>query len=106
MNGTDTVGGEFTLVAGVNASIPLSYNASALEVAEAVNGMASWVGLVLADRRELSERSDNEGDMFEWRLTFSPAQGDVPELRVRELPTSDASILPPNCCNPIVVLNE
>lgn len=87
-NGTDTVGGEFTLVSGSNASVPLAFNASAAEVAEAVNGMKDWEGVVLVDRQEvvLSESSDSddkhEGDMFEWRLTFSPIEGDVKELRV------------------------
>lgn len=89
MNGTDTVGGEFTLVLGSNASIPLAFNASEAEVAEAVNGMKDWEGLVLVDRQQLllSEMSDSEeeheGDMFEWRLTFSAIEGDVQELRVR-----------------------
>lgn len=78
VNGTDTVGGEFYLVAGINASTPLAYNASALQVAEAVNGMAGWVGHVLVDRRELSEE-----DMFEWYLTFSSADENVEQLRVR-----------------------
>lgn len=73
------MGGEFYLVAGINASVPLAYNASASEVAEAVNGMEDWVGLVLADRRELGEE-----DMFEWHLTFSPADGNVEQLRVRD----------------------
>lgn len=78
VNGTDTMGGEFYLVAGINASTPLAYNASASQVAEAVNGMTDWAGLVLVDRRELSEE-----DMFEWHLTFSPTDGNVEQLRVR-----------------------
>lgn len=58
-------------------------------MAEAVNDMKDWEGLVLVDRQELwlDEPSDsddgNEGDMFEWRLTFSSVEGDVDELRVR-----------------------
>lgn len=89
VNGTGTVGGEFTLVSGSNVSTPLAFNASAAEVAEAVNDMKDWEGLVLVDRQELwlSEPSDSddghEGDMFEWRLTFSSVEGDVDELRVR-----------------------
>lgn len=86
MNGTDPVGGEFTLVAGATTSVPLAYNASALDVAEAVNGMQKWAGLVLADRQGIGEQTDTEGDMFEWRLTFPPAEGNVEEVRVRELP--------------------
>lgn len=90
MDGTSTVGGEFTLVSGSDASTPLAFNASAAEVAEAVNSMSEWAGLVLVGRQELgyNESSDSgdvdEGDMFEWRLTFSPAEGDVQELRVRK----------------------
>lgn len=89
MNGTGTVGGEFALVSGSDASTPLAFDASAAEVAEAINGMKDWEGLVLVERQELvsDESSDsgdmNEGDMFEWRLTFPPAEGDVQELRVR-----------------------
>lgn len=83
VNGTDTVGGEFTLVSGVKASIPLAYDASASDVADAVNSMENWQGLVLVDRVELSEQGNSEGDMFEWRLTFSPSEGNLPELRVR-----------------------
>lgn len=91
VNGTGTVGGEFTLVLGSDASTPLAFDASAAEVAEAVNSMKEWAGLVLVERQELgyNESSDSgdvtEGDMFEWRLTFSPAEGDVQELRVRRL---------------------
>lgn len=89
MDGTGTVGGEFTLVSGSDTSTPLAFDASAAEVAEAVHGMKAWAGLVLVERQELAynESSDSgdasEGDMFEWRLTFSPAEGDVQELRVR-----------------------
>lgn len=89
MDGTDTVGGEFTLISGSDTSAPLAFNASAAEVAEAVNSMKDWEGLVLVERQELvsSESSGSgdasEGDMFEWRLTFPPAEGDVQELRVR-----------------------
>ena len=90
MDGTGTVGGEFTLVSGSDASTPLAFNASAAEVAEATNSMKEWAGLVLVERQELryNESSDsedmNERDMFEWRLTFSPAEGNVDELRVRK----------------------
>lgn len=95
MNGTDPVGGEFTLVSGSNASLPLAANASAADVAEAANGMADWKGLVLVDRQEMLlgetgvSQGDDLGDLFEWRLTFSPADGDVEELRVskEELPS-------------------
>lgn len=89
VNGTGAVGGEFTLVSGSDTSAPLAFNASAAEVADAVNTMRSWEGLVLVDRQELlsGEGSDSvdayEGDLFEWRLTFPPAEGDVEELRVR-----------------------
>lgn len=95
VNGTDAVGGEFTLVVGSNASIPLAANASAAEVAEAVNSLKAWEGLVLVDRKEVvledtsREQEKPLGDLFEWRLTFSPTDGDVEELRVRSkvLPT-------------------
>ncbi len=80
VNGTDTVGGEFTLVIGSDTSSPLAFNASAAEVADAVNTMRSWEGLMLVDRQELLS---GVGDLFEWRLTFPPAEGDVEELRVR-----------------------
>lgn len=85
INGTDSVGGEFTLVSGSNVSTPLAFNASAMEVAEAINGMKYWGGLVLVDRQDLlaSDTNTNERDMFEWRLMFSPTEGDVEELRVR-----------------------
>lgn len=63
--------------------MPLAFNASATDLAEAVNGMGGWKGVVLAERRELSTWRDNQGDRFEWRLTFSPAEGDVAEMRVR-----------------------
>lgn len=88
MNGTDAVGGEFTLISGSNASTPLAANASAGDVAEAVNSMVDWKGLVLVDRQELlagetsGGEDDDLGDLFEWRLTFSPADGDVEGLRV------------------------
>lgn len=89
VNGTDKVGGEFTLISGSNASIPLAFNASAEAVAEAINDIKNWGGLVLVDRQQLllseSDSDDaHEGDMFEWRLTFSPIEGDVEELRVRK----------------------
>lgn len=80
------MGGEFYLVAGTNASAPIAYNASASELAEAVNGMTDWGGLVLADRRELLEE-----DMFEWYLTFSPMNGNVEQLRVRGRETMSKS---------------
>ena len=89
VDGTGTVGGEFTLVSGSDASTPLAFDASAAEVSEAVNSMKEWSGLVLVERQELgyNESSDSgdvpEGDMFEWRLTFPPAEGDTQELRVR-----------------------
>ena len=90
VDGTGTVGGEFTLVSGSDTSTPLAFNASAVEVAEAVNAIRSWEGLVLVDRQELLSSGGNdsgdgyEGDLFEWRLTFPPAEGDVEELRVRK----------------------
>lgn len=68
---------------GANATVPLAYNASAADVAQAINDFSDWIGVILAERRELSEWIDNQGDMFEWRLTFSPYEGDVAELRVR-----------------------
>lgn len=94
-NGTDAVGGEFTIVAGSLASVPLAYNASASDVAEAVNGIDSWEGLVLAEREELS---GSEGDMFEWRLTFSPAEGNAPELRVSSSSPKYVISSPTRCC--------
>ena len=85
MNGTDAVGGEFTLVTGENVSIPVAYNASASGVAGAINSMKEWAGLVLVERQDLTDQSYSQKstDVFEWRLTFSPAEGNVPELRVR-----------------------
>lgn len=62
----------------------MAYNASATDVAQAVNDFSDWAGVILVERRELSEWIDNQGDMFEWRLTFSPDEGDVAELRVRK----------------------
>lgn len=91
VDGTGTVGGEFALVSGSDASTPLAFNASAAEVAEAVNSMTDWEGLVIVERQEIESSEPNDsgdasgGDMFEWRLTFSPAEGDVQELRVRRL---------------------
>lgn len=89
MDGTGTVGGEFTLISGSDTSAPLIFDASAAEVAEAVNIMKEWQGLVLVEQQELVSNESNDsgeanvGDMFEWRVTFSPAEGDVEELRVR-----------------------
>lgn len=57
-----------------------------MEVAEAVNDMKDWEGVVLVDREELDDGYQEDeymGDMFEWRLTFSPIEGNVEELRVR-----------------------
>lgn len=87
MDGTNPVRGEFTLVTGVTPSAPLAYNASASEVAEAINAMKTWEGLILVERQEITEQDNNNpaNDMFEWRLTFSPAEGNVPEMRVRPL---------------------
>lgn len=83
MNGTENVGGEFTLVANTITSIPLRFNASAAEVAEAVNAMNSWDGLVLVDRHRLNDHDENAEDMFQWDLTFPAAMGNIPQLRVR-----------------------
>lgn len=80
------IGGEFSLIHGVNASVPLAHNASAADVAEAINNINDWVGVILVEREELSEYTDNQGDMFEWRMTFPPEEGDVPQLRVSVLP--------------------
>lgn len=94
MNGTNPVRGEFTLITGVTPSAPLAYNASASEVAEVVNTMKTWEGLVLVERQELTEQGNGSpaNDMFEWRLTFPPAEGNVPEIRVRPLAVLHDSI--------------
>lgn len=87
MDGINPVRGEFTLVSGVTASAPLAYNASASEVAEAINTMKTWEGLILVERQEVTDQDNKNpaNDMFEWRLTFSPAEGNVPEIGVRPL---------------------
>lgn len=67
---------------GLNISRAVQYNASAAELARAVNDMGNWADVVLVERRDPGAWNGYQGDMFEWHLTFSPRDGDVPELQV------------------------
>lgn len=51
--------------------------------------MGNWADVVLVERRDPGTWNGYQGDMFEWRLTFSPRDGDVPELQVTIMPYSD-----------------